>query len=162
MTTSEVEPRWLTDDERRAWIALSGLMALLPAALDTQSQRDAGLTLFEYQVLSRLSMADGRTLRMGELATITNGSLSRLSNVAKRLEARGWIRRRPDPCDGRGTVAELLEDGWQQVVAAAPAHVAEVRRLVIDGLSAAQLRVLAEIGEDVAGRVCGSACPPAG
>ncbi len=118
----------------------------LPGPLDAQLQRDSGITLFEYLVLSYLSMAPHRTLRMSELAEVANGSLSRLSNVAKRLEQRGWLRREPDPCDGRYTVAHLTDSGWQLVRDAAPGHVDTVRQLVIDPLTDAQLRTLSAVG----------------
>lgn len=118
----------------------------LPGPLDAQLQRDCGITLFEYLVLSYLSMAPRRTLRMSELAELVNGSLSRLSNVAKRLEQRGWLRREPDPGDGRYTVAHLTDTGWRLVRDAAPGHVDAVRRLVIDPLTDTQLRTLNAIG----------------
>ena len=62
-------------------------------------------------------------IRMSELAYLANGSLSRLSNVVKRFEQRGWVTRAPDPNDGRYTVASLTEAGYAVVVAAAPVHV---------------------------------------
>jgi DNA-binding MarR family transcriptional regulator len=127
-------PRWLTPRQQDAWVALSSLCLQLPSALDAQLQRDAHLGLFEYFVLSRLSMAPDRTLRMSELAFLANGSLSRLSNVVKRIEERGWVRRRPDPCDGRFTLAILTDEGYEQVVSAAPGHVEAVQALVFDGL----------------------------
>ncbi|MGW4906364.1 MarR family winged helix-turn-helix transcriptional regulator [Streptomyces sp. NPDC004270] len=65
---------------------------------------------------------------MSELALFANGSLSRLSHVAKRLENRGRLRREPDPDNGRFTVATLTEAGWAKVADSAPAHVATVRR----------------------------------
>src|SRR5215472_6892797 len=43
----------------------------------------------------------GRTLRMSSLADLANASLSRLSYLVTRLEARGLVRREPDPEDGR-------------------------------------------------------------
>ncbi|HEY4462168.1 MAG TPA: hypothetical protein VGN41_05825, partial [Streptosporangiaceae bacterium] len=55
------EPRWLTPAERDAWVSLAGVLIKLPAALDAQLQRDAGLSHFEYMVLSGLSEAPGRT-----------------------------------------------------------------------------------------------------
>ncbi|MGE4005559.1 MarR family winged helix-turn-helix transcriptional regulator, partial [Pseudonocardia sp.] len=91
-------PRWLTDAEQQAWIAVAQLVLQLPGALDAQLQRDSGVNLFEYLTLSRLSMAPDRLLRMSALAELTGGSLSRLSNVVKRLEQRGFVRREPDPC----------------------------------------------------------------
>src|ERR1700744_929965 len=110
-TTGEGEPRWLSRPEQEAWTAVSALMLQLPGPLDAQLQQDSGLTLFEYLVLSSLSMAPDRTSRMSELARLANGSQSRLSNVAKRLEERGWLIRQPDPADGRGTVAPLTHSG---------------------------------------------------
>lgn len=130
-------------------MSLAGMMIKLPAALDAQLQRDAGLNTFEYFVLSGLSEAPGRTLRMSELAVFANGSLSRLSHVVTRLERRGWVRREPCPSDGRYTNAILTPDGWDKLAAAAPGHVETVRRLVLDALTAAQARDLRDIGRSV-------------
>src|ERR1700760_3125722 len=101
-TAGATEPRWLSGPEQEAWKAVSALMLQLPGPLDAQLQQDSGLTLFEYLVLFSLSMAPDRTSRMSELARLANGSQSRLSNVAKRLEERGWLIRQPDPGGGRG------------------------------------------------------------
>ncbi|GAB3809965.1 MarR family winged helix-turn-helix transcriptional regulator [Micromonospora zhanjiangensis] len=139
------EPRWLTDDERDAWIALAKLVFNLPGMLDAQLLRDSKLTLFDYFVLSGLSMAPDRTLRLSDLAGNIGSSLSRLSNVVKRLEQRDLLRREPDPDSPRYTRAVLTDAGWDVVVAAAPGHVAAVRRFVIDGLTEQQVDVLREI-----------------
>jgi DNA-binding MarR family transcriptional regulator len=143
------EPRWLDEDQQQAWTSLVGIMLRLPAALDRQLQRDAGISSFEYQALSGLSMAPERTMRMSRLAAFTEGSLSRLSQVVARLEKRGWIRRIPDPADGRYTLAILTDTGWDTVVAAAPGHVAEVHRLIFDPLTKAQQRQLRDIGQRI-------------
>lgn len=143
------EPRWLDEDQQQAWTSLVGILLRLPAALDTQLQRDAGISSFEYQVLSGLSMAPERTMRMSRLAAFVEGSLSRLSQVVARLEKRGWIRRTPDPADGRYTLAILTDTGWDTVVAAAPGHVAEVHRLIFEPLTKAQQRQLRDIGQRI-------------
>lgn len=143
------EPRWLDDDEHLTWLALGSLLMRLPGALDAQLQRDAGLSHFEYQVLAGLSMAPRRTLRMSVLGDFVEGSLPRLSQVVGRLEKRGWVRRRPDPADGRFTLAVLTDDGWNKVVATAPGHIEEVRRLVFDPLTKAQQRQLRAIGDRI-------------
>ena len=145
MATSE-PPRWLTDDEMRAWLAMVSVLVWLPAALDQQLQRDADISHFEYQVMAMLSMSPERTRRMSELAGLANGSLTRLSRVVDRLEKRGWVCRKPDPEDGRYTLARLTDQGWDKVVRTAPGHAAEVRRLVIDPLTVAQQRQLRSIG----------------
>ncbi|MGD9985619.1 MarR family winged helix-turn-helix transcriptional regulator [Pseudonocardia sp.] len=153
-------PRWLTDAEQQAWIAVAQLVLQLPGALDAQLQRDSGVNLFEYLTLSRLSMAPDRLLRMSALAELTGGSLSRLSNVVKRLEQRGFVRREPDPADGRYTNAILTTEGWDKVVAAAPGHVEAVRHLVLDPLGPAQIAALGEIGEQLRAHVRGECAAP--
>jgi DNA-binding MarR family transcriptional regulator len=139
------EPRWLDPDERQTWLSLASALIRLPATLDAQMQRDAGISYFEYQVLAMLSEAPRRTLRLSELAAVTEASLPRLSQVVSRLEKRGWMRRTPDPTDGRYTLGTLTDGGWDKVVAAAPQHVEAVRRHVFDPLTKAQQRQLRDI-----------------
>lgn len=157
-------PAELTGEDLEAWSALATVLEWLPPALDTQLQRDAGLTHFEYGVLYALDRADAGTLRMSVLADYANSTLSRLSRAAARLEARGWLRRSPDPEDGRYTLAVLTEAGRAVVAGATPGHVAAVHRLVLDRLTGAQVRQLREIGRRIAGgiREEGGWRPPAG
>ncbi|GAB7038270.1 MULTISPECIES: MarR family winged helix-turn-helix transcriptional regulator [Catenuloplanes] len=143
------EPRWLAADELAAWKTTAGLLFALPAALDAQLQRDAGISHFEYLILAGLSEAPERTMRMSTLAVLCAGSLPRLSQAVSRLEKRAWVRRTPDPADGRYTLAVLTEDGWDKVVATAPGHVAEVRRLVFDPTTKAQTRQLGDIASRI-------------
>lgn len=141
------EPRWLSPAEKEAWTGLASLVLLLPGRLEAPLQQEAGLTLFEYLALSQMSEAPDRRLRMSELAYLANGSLSRLSNVVKRFEQRGWVERSPDPEDGRYTIAALTDAGYDVVVAAAPAHVRAVRQFVLEPLTAADQQALARIAE---------------
>jgi DNA-binding MarR family transcriptional regulator len=143
------EPRWLDAEESQAWRALAKTLVRLPTALDAQLRRDAGISHFNYQVLALLSEAPDRTLRMSALATLAGGSLPRLSQVVARLEQRGWMRRTPDPADGRYTLATLTDQGRAKVTEAAPGHVEEVRRLVFDPLTKTQSRQLREIGRRI-------------
>jgi len=136
--------RWLDSDERATWLSLSRIIVKLPSALDAQLERDADLNYFEYIVMAMLSEQEDRTLRMSQLAALTNASLSRLSHVAKRLESRGFLRREPDPDDGRYTRALLTDAGLAKVVSSAPGHVTAVRELVFDALSPSQQRRLRE------------------
>ena len=142
-----MEPQWLTRDEREAWLRLIAVVQLLPGALETQLRTDSGLTHFEYFVLAMLSEAGDRTLRMTWLAQRTNATLPRLSHVVSRLEGRGLVERFPCLQDGRATNVRLTDAGWDVVVAAAPGHVATVRRYVVDALTPEQLEQLREIGD---------------
>ncbi|WP_066522531.1 MarR family winged helix-turn-helix transcriptional regulator [Curtobacterium ammoniigenes] len=134
--------RWLRPDELRAWMKLVAVIELLPAALDSQLQRDSELTHFDYMVLAMLSDAAGRRMRMTALAAATNSSLPRLSHVATRLERRGLIVRSQCSSDRRATEVQLSDEGFDLLVAAAPGHVAAAREYVIDALSAEQVAQL--------------------
>lgn len=79
--------------------------------------------------------------------------------MISRLEKRGWVRRRPDPDDGRSTLAILTDDGMTKVEEAAPSHVAEVRRLIFDPLTRAQQRQLRTISHRILGAL-GAPSPP--
>jgi DNA-binding MarR family transcriptional regulator len=146
-------PAELSGEDLETWAALATVLEWLPAALDAQLQRDADVTHFEHGLLYALSRAPDRTLRMSVLAGYANSSLSRLSRAASRLETRGWLRRTPDPADGRYTLAILTDSGLQKVQEANPAHVATVRRLVLDPLTQAQSRQLREISRRIAGSI---------
>ena len=128
--------RWLSDEELRAWKKLIAVVELLPGTLETQLQRDSGLSHFEYFTLAMLSEAPDRTLRMTALAAHTNSTLARLSHVVSRLEKRGLVRREPCPEDRRATNAILTPAGWRAVQAAAPGHAATVLATVVDPLTA--------------------------
>jgi DNA-binding MarR family transcriptional regulator len=99
--------------------------------------------------MAGLSEAPERTRRMSDIAAFADGSLSRLSQVVSRLERKGWVRRSPDPTDGRYTLATLTGAGWDKVVETAPGHVGDVRRLVFDPLTKAQVRQLTNIGQRI-------------
>ena len=142
MHRDEDEPRWLGSEELAAWMAYVAATTLLDSALDRQLQRDSGMPLAYYQILAMLSDVPGRTLRMSDLAAITQSSQSRLSHAVTRLERRGWIYRRPCPDDRRSTWATLTEAGVAALAAAAPGHVRTVREHLFDRLSCEQVRQL--------------------
>jgi DNA-binding MarR family transcriptional regulator len=145
--------RWLTGAEINSWLSVVRMMTWLPWSMDQQLQRDADLRMVEYQVLAMLSESPARTMRLSSLAEVTNASLSRLSHLFKRLEARGLVRREPDPADGRFTNGILTDEGFKALSAAAPGHVAHVRSLVIDVLSAEQLRRLGMAADRIMSRI---------
>lgn len=139
------EPPWLDETETQTWLALSSLLLQGMRPIEQDLRRDCGLSLFEYFVLSRLSMSPNRRARMSELAQLANGSPTRLSNVITRFEKQGWVLREADTDDRRGAHAILTDVGLAVVEQAAPAHVRSVRRHAIDRLDAEQSRVLRSI-----------------
>ena len=142
--TDDDEVPWLSPGELRAWLSVVDLLIKLPWAIDTQLQRDSGVSMTEYMAMAMLSSAPQRTMRMSELAKVTNASLSRLSHLVKRLEQREWIRREQDSVDARVTNAILTDVGLATLSSAAPGHVHTVRKLVLDSLPAGHLRRLAQ------------------
>jgi DNA-binding MarR family transcriptional regulator len=128
-------PRWLNETERDTWLNITRLLLLLPTALDRQLRDDAGLPHAYYMILAILSDQPGRAMRMAELARVTGTTPSRLSHAVASLEQRGWVERQACPTDKRGQIAQLTETGMASLAAAAPGHVAEVRRLIFDHLT---------------------------
>lgn len=147
------EPVWLTPCQLETWQALHMVMTGLPGALGGQLQCDSGLSFLEYYVLAGLSEQPDRTIRMSRLAALAGSELSRLSHLMRRLEKRGFVRREPDPTDGRYTNAILTPAGHDLVVAAAPAHVAQVRRLVFDALDGTEQEALCAALRKIADRL---------
>ena len=145
--------RWLTAAEAQTWRKFASVLLRLPWALECQLQRDAELSFIEYHALASLSETPDHTRRMSELAALTHASLSRLSHMIKRLEARGFVRREPDPSDGRYTNAVLTPDGHEHLLASAPTHVATVRQLVIDAFTMTELRQLDDVAERILRRL---------
>ncbi|MEU6744200.1 MarR family winged helix-turn-helix transcriptional regulator [Streptosporangium sandarakinum] len=136
--------RWLDADEERAWRALRRMMI----AIQSRTAHDLaaiGLSDPDYEVLSTLSERPGRASTLREQAAKMGWSRSRLSRHASRMEARGLVRREPDPDDGRGCYLVLTEDGLEALEDAAPVHLESVRRHVIDRLSPADLSALENI-----------------
>jgi DNA-binding MarR family transcriptional regulator len=153
MTLADRKPRWLSPEQQSAWLGLVAVVELLPGALDSQLQRDAGISHFEYMAMAMLSEAPDRTLRMTALAARTKSTLPRLSHVVTRLVERGYVERVPCPEDKRATNAHLTDAGWKHIQASAPGHVATVDALVIDPLSTTRIEQLRDITAAILSRL---------
>jgi DNA-binding MarR family transcriptional regulator len=146
---NEQATRWLSNDEQLTWRSFIVAANRVDAALDRQLQRDAGMPHAYYGILVTLSEAEGRAMRMGELADALHYSRSRVAHAVSKMETRGWIRREHCPDDRRGQIAVLTGSGLAALEHAAPGHVAEVRRLVLDPLSATEQRTLHRLLEHI-------------
>ena len=150
--------RWLSSDEQRVWRTFLDATRRLFEELDRELQRDARMPHAYYEILVRLSEAPDRTLRMSSLAERSQFSRSRLSHAVNRLEELGWVRREVCATDRRGWMAVLTDEGFAALAAAAPGHVETVRRLLVDPLTAEQMRQLREISETILRAVGDSDC----
>ena len=141
---------WLDPLEQRAWRSLVHATARLDGVLDAELLAAHDLPLADYAVLVLLSEADGRRLRMHELAERLNLSPSGLSRRIDRLARAGLVDRERCDTDGRGMYAALRAEGLRRLEAAAPTHVAGVRRHFVDRLDRGALETLAAVLERVA------------
>jgi DNA-binding MarR family transcriptional regulator len=142
------EPKWLDQDEMRAWMAFIAAGNLLDRRLDSQLREDAGISHLQYVILARLAAAPVGGLRMTELAEAMFNTKSGLTYQVNQLEAAGLVCRHSCASDTRGVVAIITNEGRRLLEQAAPGHIAEVRKLFIDVLTPEQLAVLAEgLGE---------------
>ncbi len=147
----DTQVRWLTSEEQRTWRLFLIATQTLFSAVEGQLQRESAIPHGYYEILVRLSEAEGRSLRMSQLAEASTSSKSRLSHAVARLEERGWVERLDCATDRRGQVARLTDAGFAALEAAAPGHAEQVRRSVFDRLTSDQAAQLAAISEAIAG-----------
>ncbi|WP_433057232.1 MarR family winged helix-turn-helix transcriptional regulator [Dactylosporangium sp. CS-033363] len=152
------EPRWLDDTERRAWLSLLAIVLVGFPELE-RTFRPHGLVHVEYGLLAALSDA-GDGLRLSDLAGQMNMSASRLSHRMRKLVDLGYVEISGDACDGRVSIARVTAAGREFARTVAPAHLADVRRLIFDHLDEAQTSALAEALGAVAEKL-GDSCPGA-
>ncbi|WP_116076507.1 MarR family winged helix-turn-helix transcriptional regulator [Asanoa ferruginea] len=144
------EPRWLDPQERRMWRGYLRMQRAVDVALGRQLA-EAGISRPDYEVLVPLSEADGRTLRVRDLASWLGWDRSRISHQLRRMEERGLITREDCVSDARGTMVRLTDKGYEITVTAAPGQVDTVRRVLFDQLGPGEIDQLTTIAERVAG-----------
>lgn len=144
------ETRWLDGDQQRGWRAYLLGTQRLQEALNRQLEEDSGISLSEYEILVRLSEAEGRTVRMSELAAQMMHSRSRVTHTVARMERQGLVSRQACSDDRRGVNCVMTDAGWELLVRAAPGHVAAVRRHLVDLLEPDDFTTLGRIMAAVA------------
>jgi len=147
--TGMTATRWLTEEEEEAWRGYRRMRALLDLMITRDLSRDSRLSDSDYDVLSTLTETEEPVWRANELARRLLWSTSRLSHHVARMEHRGLVVRKECADDGRGAEISLTEAGWAAFSAAAPPHVASVRRHFIDVLTPAEVRLVATISSKV-------------
>jgi DNA-binding MarR family transcriptional regulator len=141
--------RWLSEEEETAWRALQFMQMRLEGELARQLTTDSGLSYPEYVVLVALTdESDGR-MRMFELGETLGWEKSRVSHQVTRMAGRGLVKKERCADDRRGAYVVITRRGRKEIEAAAPGHVAAVRRLFIDQLTPTQLAAIGEAAETV-------------
>jgi DNA-binding MarR family transcriptional regulator len=151
MTADTQSVRWLDQCEARAWRSLQEMHLRLSARLARELSENSDLSLQDYVVLVMLTDRPEGMIRLFELARMLGWEQSRLSHHVSRMAARGLVEKHTCSLDRRGAYVAVTEAGRLEIEAAAPGHVAAVRRLFVDLLSADQLEVLGDVCETVLG-----------
>jgi DNA-binding MarR family transcriptional regulator len=136
---------WLTPSQQRTWLSYMQVYHRLEYEMNRQLLADCGMSLGDYTVMNALSIADGRRMQLTRLATMIGWERSRLSHHLQRMTKRGLVDRVQSETDGRATDAVMTDAGWESLHAAAPKHVAWVRRLFFSDLDGGQEAELAGI-----------------
>ncbi len=130
-----------------AWMALLDAHSRLTSRLEAELERGHGLSLAEYEVLSRLSEAHGQRLRLHELTSHTRMTKSGVSRLVERMQRSGLISTERCPSDRRGAFAVLTAEGRTLFRRAASLHLRGVQAHFgrhLDDDEAAALRVTLE------------------
>ena len=143
------EAPWLSEREARAWRGLQLMQMRLTGALARQLATESQLSYQDYLVLVALTGADDGRLRLFELGRILGWEKSRLSHHIARMAQRDLVTKEACDADRRGFHVVVTAAGRKAIKAAAPGHVAAVRRLFVDRLTPRQLDVIASAAEAV-------------
>ena len=135
---------WLNERELRAWRSLQFMQMRLEGELARQLTTESELSYPDYVVLVAVTdRPDGR-MRLFELAEVLGWEKSRLSHHLSRMVERGLVKKEKCATDRRGAYVVVTKRGRSSLEAAAPGHVATVRRLFVDRLTPAQLDAVGE------------------
>lgn len=124
----------LSADEEAFLRAFMQAVHAVPRAIEADLLADVGISGSGYAVLVHLSEAPRRRMRMSELARRCGLTQSGITRTVDRLEAEGLVEREPCQEDARGWNAVLTRSGMTRLRRAWPAHLASVRRHMIDHL----------------------------
>lgn len=153
--------RWLDAEQQRSWRAYVLGTTMLLDRLDHELRQSHDISLPEYEVLVRLSEADGCCLRMASLAVAMSFSRSRITHTIGRLERMGVVKRTATDDDRRGVTAALTPHGRTLLVEAAPIHVSGVREHLVDLAGAEDFAAVGRVFSAVCDHLVAQPSPPA-
>lgn len=128
-----------------AWFPFAAVAEMLPAAMNSALLRESGVTLVSLFALMHLRQAEGRRVRLSDLAACANSALPRMSRIVARLEADGLVERSDCADDKRGIDVTLTDAGARVAEQATVVHDRLVREWVVEVLTAEQLAQLEQI-----------------
>lgn len=129
--------------ERQTWLSFLAVTQGLIPLLDAHHKREFGTSQLEHSVMIILGDADDNATDISDLARRLETSLSRMSHTVRRLRDDGLVELATSTKDRRATVARLTPAGSAHLARAFLPARDEIRRLLLEPLTAdqrAQLR----------------------
>jgi len=136
-----------TTPEIQTWVALLRAHATSIRRFNAELVGEHGLTLNDYEVLLRLSRAEGRRLRRVDLAEQVLLTPSGITRLLEGLERSGLVERASCESDARVTYAQLTNEGDAKLREASGTHVAGIREFFRGRFSEDEVRALGELLE---------------
>jgi DNA-binding MarR family transcriptional regulator len=133
----------MSDDREavRAWLALLAAARGLEKAVDTGLRSRFGHSISRFDVLSALDRAGADGLRAGALTERLMVSDGATTQVTAPLIREGFVKRAPDPNDGRVAIFSLTKKGEKTFAEMAAEHRAWIDDAFAQ-LSPAQMKTL--------------------
>ncbi len=135
--------------EQGAWGGLLGIYGRLMRRIEADLQEHSRISHVEFEVLLRLSWAEGHRLRIQDLAEQSVLTRSGVSRMVGRLEQAGLVTREHATEDRRGAYAVLTEAGLDHFHRALQAHIVFVRRNFLEFFNNEELAQMAEFWQRV-------------
>ncbi len=129
--------------EGAAWGGLLDVHGRLMRVIEADLQERVRISHPEFEVLLRLSWADGRRMRIQDLAAQSVLTRSGVSRLVERLERVSLVAREAAPEDRRGAYAVLTDRGAATLDEALVGHARLVRSTFLSRFTRAELATMA-------------------
>ncbi|MEI8106150.1 MAG: MarR family winged helix-turn-helix transcriptional regulator, partial [Actinomycetes bacterium] len=147
-----------------SWVSFLRTHSAITRQLNADLLAGHGLTLHDYEVLLRLSNAEGGVMRRVDLAESVVLTASGITRLLDGLERSGFVEKATCSADARVSYAKLTEAGQTKLAQAATTHLAGVEDLFTGRYSEEELETLAELLSrlPMTGKSCGGAASTCG
>ena len=113
---AEAQRQWAAHGWAREASAMATVTSIMRLQQIFLARADAvlrpfGLTFARYEVVMLLSFTSNGSLPLGKIGERLQVNAASVTNAVDRLEAQGLVTRRPNPGDGRGTLAAITAKG---------------------------------------------------
>jgi DNA-binding MarR family transcriptional regulator len=134
-----------TRNRLESWVSFLRAHAAITRQLNADLLNGHGLTLSDYEVLLRLSNAEGGMMRRVDLAESVLLTASGITRLLDGLERAGFVEKASCESDARVSYAKLTAAGGRKLAEASTTHLAGIEELFTGRFSEPELERLAEL-----------------